>query len=93
LVDTSVGGLLVPEGMVDTSVGGLLVPEGIVDTSVGGILVPEGMVDTSVGGLLVPESINALSLTWFIRCHFIEIYSSEIINLLLKLRFFTLRHR
>ena len=27
MVDTSVGGLLVPEGMVDTSVGGLLVPE------------------------------------------------------------------
>ena len=30
MVDTSVGGLLVPEGMVDTSVGGLLVPEGMV---------------------------------------------------------------
>ena len=28
MVDNSVGGLLVPEGMVDTSVGGLLVPEG-----------------------------------------------------------------
>jgi hypothetical protein len=34
--------------MVDTSVGGLLVPEGMVDTSVGGLLVPEGMVETSV---------------------------------------------
>ena len=38
--------------MVDTSVGGLLVSEGMVDTSVGGLLVSEGMVDTSVGGLL-----------------------------------------
>ena len=67
MVDTSVGGLLVPEGMVDTSVGGLLVPEGMVDTSVGGLLVPEGMVDTSVGGLLVQRGYGRYLCWWAIR--------------------------
>jgi hypothetical protein len=48
---------------MDTSTGGLLIPQGI-DTSTGGLLISQG-IDTPTGGLLRPRaSIPLLSIPW-----------------------------
>ena len=86
-VDTSIGGLLVPEGIispvvkcfyhwVNTSIGGLLVSEGIISPVVKCFY---HWVNTSIGGLLVSECIispvvNVSVLTWFIIQMYIHVY-------------------
>ena len=73
MVDTSAGGLLVPEDIirpkVDTSAGELLVPEDIIRPMFRYLswwtISPRGFVsaqcfDTSTGGLLVPDDIICL---------------------------------